>query len=496
MRSASEAPFFASLSPPALPKTQQNPCKWAVLDCTIAPVEVLDSGATVAGMEVIRLLGKGAFGHVYAVNVPGHDTPRALKIMSVDANNENMQRRFQREAEVIQRLESEFVPTIYDFGKLDDESPYILMELLQGQTLGELIEAEGGKLPWRRVLTLGVQACEALDVAHTVGVLHRDLKPDNLFVVGTVDDEQLKILDFGVATFVSGHTDRHGALTQTSAIVGTPHYMSPEQIRSTTIGVEADIYMLGVVLYECLTGHRPFAGETLGDLLGNVLSGEFRPIANHMPRTPRIMTNAIERAMSLEPERRFSDALAFGKALRQGRAAMSELPPKRTVAPKRRADPDKVTMPAAEVGALVRDEAPAPTTIPPSRTFGLMAVGAAFIVTLTAATTYLLATREEDPSTVEAVAVEQVDPPVEVAEANPGVEAEEPVEAPVEAAVEAPVDVPVGMETSEAEPPRHPVRPRHRPRMQEAPEPAVELPPAEPEPVPMAAPDGLINPFE
>lgn len=463
----------------------------------------------VADMEVIRLLGKGAFGHVYAVNAPGHEKPLALKLMNAAVSSESMQRRFQREAEVIQRLESEFVPAIYDFGEYEDGSPYILMELLEGQTLGDLVEAEGGTLPWRRALDLGVQACEALEVAHSVGVLHRDLKPENLFVVGSEDEERLKILDFGVATFVSGHTDRHGALTQTSAIVGTPHYMSPEQIRSTTIGVEADIYMLGVVLYECLTGHRPFGGEYLGDLLGSVLSGHYRTIAYHAPRTPRILTNAVQRAMSLEPENRFASALAFRNALRQGRAAISEVPPKPTLGPGR-VDPDKQT--------LVRTGYVTPSSNPDlsasqaellsrsRRKLGLLAAAAAAFVLLTSAATYLIATGERDDPPITPI-VEPALPEVDAEPLPPEPVAGEVAE-DVEASEEDPseVAVPAGVATPspEEQEPVVPVRRRRNPTpMQEVEaepplevEPPAEDPPVDPEPVTTTPPDGLINPFE
>lgn len=460
----------------------------------------------VADMEVIRLLGKGAFGHVYAVNAPGHDKPLALKLMNASVSSESMQRRFQREAEVIQRLQSDFVPAIYDFGEYEDGSPFILMELLQGQTLGELMKTEGGKLPWRRVLDLGLQACEALEVAHAVGVLHRDLKPDNLFIVG----ERLKILDFGVATFVSGHTDRHGALTQTSAIVGTPHYMSPEQIRSAKIGVEADIYMLGVVLYECLTGERPFGGEFLGDLLGSVLSGQYRPIAYHSPTTPRILTNAIQRAMSLDPNARFPSADAFGGALRQGRAASSEPPPKPTLSP-RNVDPEKETLPLA---GYVAPSYPADSTASGSapvttRRIGLLAGGAGLFLMLTAATTYFIASRAADsPSNTTAPSpAEPAAAALDEENADPAI----PPETPTEALGAAP-EVPRGVATPALEEPEpepeaapEPARRRHRPTtsMRQAPaepapevEPPPEDPPADPEPVTTAPPDGLINPFE
>lgn len=491
---------------------------------------ILESGATIAGMQVIKLLGQGAFGRVYSVTSPAHRNPLALKIMIVDSSSESMQRRFQREAEIIKRLNSVYVPKIYDFGKLDDGSPFILMEQLQGRTLGQLLAAEGGKLSWRRALNLGVQACEALEIAHAVGVLHRDLKPDNLFVVGEGDEERLKILDFGIATFVSGYTDRHGALTKTNALIGTPYYMSPEQIRSAAIGVEADIYMLGVVLYECLTGHRPFGGETLGDLLGSVLSGEYAPIGTYAPRTPRIMTNAVQRAMSLLPKHRFPSANTFGKALRQGRAAMSELPPEATLLDP--VDPMKPTMSASSLQQVQQVQpvglcAEAPTqvdarapvhlgaadplpTIPQNR-LGLFAVAGTLLVLLAATATYVIAGTGDPPQTpslplasAEPASVEPLVPETESStmKAAPETpEAEEPNIEPPEVAAPntlTPVERPsrrrrgVSMRNVETS-----AEPSPEPELTSQPEPSSE-PSPEPEPPSELLPgsDGLIRPFD
>lgn len=478
-------------------------------------MELLESGAEIAGMQVIKLLGQGAFGRVYSVASPAHPVPLALKIMIVDAASESMQRRFQREAEIIKRLDNAYVPKIYDYGKLEDGSPFILMEHLQGRTLGELLAAEGGKLQWRRVLNFGVQACEALEFAHAVGVLHRDLKPDNLFVVDEGEGERLKILDFGIATFVPGYTDRHGALTKTSALVGTPFYMPPEQIRSSAIGVEADVYMLGVVLYECLTGVRPFGGETLGDLLNSVLQGEYSPVGTYAPRTPRIMTNAVQRAMSLLPKHRFSSADAFGKSLRQGRAATSEPPPDATLVDF--VDPEKPTMPAsllqlpiqalAEVQPPLAERTPerksdAPLPTLPQNRFGLFAATGTLLVLLATVVTFVSVGTGNPPQTSGLL-------PSPASSAEPVfLEVETPImKAGAETAeVQVPSIEPEVTARNVVAPAERPSRPRRNVSTQSAapsieliPEPAPE-PEPEPEPLPSRVhtpePDGLFHPFD
>ncbi|MEM6954526.1 MAG: serine/threonine-protein kinase [Myxococcota bacterium] len=283
------------------------------------------AGDKIDGMEVVRVIGEGGFGRVYAVR--HGDGIQALKVMTVDAtHDQNLRLRFEREAEVIRRLKSEYVPEVYELGTLADGSPFIRMELLVGRSLAEVLR-ENGKLPWRRVVRLGVQACRALAVAHDAGVLHRDLKPDNLFLVGAGEDERVKVLDFGVATFVPGYTDRHGALTHTSAIVGTPHYMSPEQVRSGELAPSSDVYMVGVVLYEMLTGKRPFFGDNLGLLLSAILSGRYTPIERLANRVPRVLIGVVDKAMSFDASLRYQSAEAMAEALEPAEAAKSEAPP-------------------------------------------------------------------------------------------------------------------------------------------------------------------------
>ncbi|MEM6954567.1 MAG: serine/threonine-protein kinase [Myxococcota bacterium] len=282
-------------------------------------------GSEIDGMEVVRVIGAGGFGRVYAVR--HEDGVQALKVMTVDATDDkNLRLRFEREAEIIRALRSEYVPEVYELGTLSDGSPFIRMELLVGRSLADVM-GDSGQLPWRRVVRLGVQACRALAVAHNAGVLHRDIKPENLFLVGTGQEERLKVLDFGVATFVPGYTDRHGALTHTSAIVGTPHYMSPEQVRSGELAPSSDVYMLGVVLYQMLAGKRPFSGDNLGLLLGAILSGRYTPIHRTAMNVPRMLVGVVEKAMAFDAALRYQSAEAMRAALESTHSAQSEAPP-------------------------------------------------------------------------------------------------------------------------------------------------------------------------
>ena len=305
----------------------------------------LEPGQKVEGMTVVDLLGEGGFGKVYTVPHDEHDEPLALKVLNADLANEDMRKRFKREAEVVRKLDTDHAPRVHGFGELEDGSPYILMEKLVGESLKDVLDAHG-KVHWRQAIEWIIQACEGLQVAHDAGVLHRDLKPDNLFVM----ENAIKILDFGVATFVSGHTDQYGALTHTSSLVGTPHYMSAEQVRATVLGPTSDIYMLGVVLYQLISGARPFRGDNLGDLLGVILRSEYAPLSQVAPTTPRVITRAVTRAMHLQADARFPSARAFAEELIAARSAESEVPPA--------FDPrEKATIPAT-LEASIGTEAP------------------------------------------------------------------------------------------------------------------------------------------
>jgi serine/threonine-protein kinase len=221
--------------------------------------------------------------------------------------------RFEREARATARLRNEHVARILDVGALETGAPYIVMECLEGSDLGALLAAKGAPPPEDAVGYV-LQACEALAEAHGVGIIHRDLKPQNLFLTRTVDGAPLvKVLDFGVSRFADA-TEIH--LTRTTAIVGSPAYMAPEQMRAARNADErSDVWSLGVILYELLTGRLPFVGETMTDLFANVLAST--PISPKVirPQVAAGLASVVLKCLSIDPGRRPSSVAALAIAI-------------------------------------------------------------------------------------------------------------------------------------------------------------------------------------
>jgi serine/threonine-protein kinase len=259
---------------------------------------------------VERLLGEGGMGAVYEVEHLITRHRRALKVMhSKLATNAETIARFIREAGVAGTLRTPYVVETFDAGQLDDGSPYVLMELLEGRPLSALFEAPT-PLSAGRLVGLICQVLEGLAVAHRAGIVHRDIKPDNVFV-GNDDRglERVRILDFGISKFTQGQPDYQGTLTTEGAMMGTPYYMSPEQALGVKdIDARSDLYSVGVMLYEGLARKRPYEGQTLAALVLKIHHGDHEPIRDLVPGLPKGLGDAVERALSVEPARRFASA--------------------------------------------------------------------------------------------------------------------------------------------------------------------------------------------
>ncbi len=212
--------------------------------------------------QITALVGRGGMGTVYkAVHVAMNQTV-ALKVLHREMSQDERQvQRFYQEARASSRLKHPNTIKVFDFGRSDEGHLYLAMEFLEGQTLTQLLRREG-VLPVRRALNIVRQVAKALAEAHMNGLVHRDLKPDNIFITQIYGEEDfVKVLDFGIAKFLQGHPESE-ALTQAGLVCGTPLYLSPEQALGRTLDGRSDLYSLGVILYEMLAGNPPFRAET------------------------------------------------------------------------------------------------------------------------------------------------------------------------------------------------------------------------------------------
>jgi len=268
----------------------------------------LEPGTVLAGrFRVVRCMGVGGMGAVYEIEHELTKHRRALKLLhAVMAQNSAVVERFLREASAAGRVGNPHIVETFDAGTLESGEPYLVMEMLRGQTLSDRIAR--GPMPIAEVVDLVGQACEGVQAAHDAGIIHRDLKPDNLFVVDVEGRPFVKILDFGISKFDPGKTGGL-ALTQEGAALGTPYYMSPEQIRGEIkLDARTDVYALGVILYECIAGQRPFEAEALTQLAVLIHVGKPLALAQLRPDVPPGLADVVARAMATDPAQRISTA--------------------------------------------------------------------------------------------------------------------------------------------------------------------------------------------
>jgi serine/threonine protein kinase len=234
-------------------------------------------GARVGRFLIERLVGSGAMGHVYAAYDPQLDRRIALKVLRPEVRAGDHEARLLREARLAAKLTHENIIVVYDVGVLPGDQLFVAMELVEGRTLRQWLADE--KRGWREVLAVLASAGRGLAAAHASGLVHRDFKPDNV-LVGS--DGRVRVTDFGLARSASAATplpdDVTTPLTVTGALVGTPAYMAPEQLRGEHADARSDLFGFCVSLYEALSGERPFAGSTIAQLTQAIVDGE-RPIA-------------------------------------------------------------------------------------------------------------------------------------------------------------------------------------------------------------------------
>ena len=274
-------------------------------------------GAIVAGKyRLDAVIGEGGMGAVWAATHTGLGQAVAIKFISREfVTSPEALRRFDSEAKAAAQLRSRHVVQVFDNGTLEDGTPYIAMELLRGENVYARVH-RAGPVPLAETVEILGQCCKALGRAHAAGIIHRDIKPDNIFLAQT-DEEGLlvKVVDFGIAKFAGGPNDH--ASTRTGAVLGTPLYMSPEQARGLkTIDYRTDLYSLGLVAYTMLTGNLAFSSESFGDLLVQICTGPLPSLCANAPWLPAPMEQWFQRACARDPASRFGSAQEFSDALR------------------------------------------------------------------------------------------------------------------------------------------------------------------------------------
>jgi serine/threonine protein kinase len=277
--------------------------------------EDVPAGEILAGKyRALRVIGSGAMGVVVQVAALATGEIAALKFLRPSVvRHPSAAARFLRETEVSRKIKSPHAVAISDVGTLASGSPYMVMEYLEGINLEQLLFGDA-LLPLDRACDLALQAALGLAAAHAVGVIHRDVKPANLFLTRGPDGaELLKILDFGISKVLDLEPGQQLTRTQTS--IGSPQYMSPEQMRSArSVDFRTDQWALGVVLYRMATGQLPFQADTLPRLCGMVLEANFLPVAVVRPELPPDFAATVERCFRRRPDERFADMAALAEA--------------------------------------------------------------------------------------------------------------------------------------------------------------------------------------
>lgn len=354
----------------------------------LAPVADPYVGRDIAGQfRVIEKIGSGGMGAVYKAEQPEMRRFVAIKILHARyLARQDLVTRFKREARAMSHLSHPNTARVFLYGQLDDGACYFVMEYLEGRNLAQTVRREGPMEPLRAI-NIMMQACGALEEAHRGGIVHRDLKPENIFLTaqGGIADFP-KVLDFGLAK-VSERQMRPGSLilTQEGMVFGTPEFMSPEQARGETLDGRSDIYSLGVILYELLTGKLPFqAGQPMEYIQKHIKETPI-PLSARAPdrEFPPGLEPVLMKALAKKPEERFESAAEFASALKRVAGgevvtgAMRALPPSEPSA-----QPHPSVSSQAPTPDLPFAQPPAYTTPPPRSSTPWLVLGLGALLAL------------------------------------------------------------------------------------------------------------------
>ncbi len=307
-------------------------------------------GKVVGNLRLSEKLGSGGMGSVYRAEHVSLGTPYAVKVLHRQfSDDETLAERFRREAVACSRLRHENTVFVTDFGVSDEVGIYLVMEFLEGESLHDMVRREGA-MDLRRFERVAAQVCDAMSAAHRLGIVHRDLKPENIMLLREEGRaERVKVLDFGIAQLRDAETQQGGSITRAGTVVGTPAYMSPEQIdrRLGPVSEASDVYTLGVIFFECLTGRRPFEGDSEIALITHQLTVTPDAVGTLRAALAGTRLEALVGAMLVkDPSRRpgsmdgIRDSLAEALAELEQRGVVEETRP--SVAPMAREFPELI----------------------------------------------------------------------------------------------------------------------------------------------------------